>query len=193
MKEFFQRVVMVTLPRRQDRCDRSLAAMKRVGWPFLQPERFRAIDGGSNVVPTPTRWISGGGAFGCGQSHIQILQAALMDGIETLLVLEDDVEFKDTFVEELSVFMKEVPEDWECLMLGGQHMQPPEKISDAVVKCVNAQRTHAYAVRGRAIFDLCQMWQNSINHIDWDMGPFFGKRLRTYAPVRFIVGQSAGK
>ena len=121
LKNYFDRVVVISLRRRSDRLKRMQARMREVGWPFATPEVFDAIDGGSGTVPCPKRWISGGGAYGCQQSHIQVLQRALMDKVESILVLEDDCEFRPTFKKDVQKFVGSVPSDWEALMIGGQH------------------------------------------------------------------------
>ncbi|MGF1634322.1 MAG: hypothetical protein ACFCVE_10775, partial [Phycisphaerae bacterium] len=40
---------------------------------------------------------------------------------------------------------------------------------------------------------LLKLWLDTTNHIDWCMGPFAGKRGKTYAPDPFLVGQGAGR
>ena len=65
--------------------------MAAARWPFRQPVRFRAVDG--NSVPPPSWWPAGPGAWGCLRSHLRIFEDALMDGVDRLLVLEDDVCF----------------------------------------------------------------------------------------------------
>ena len=191
--ELFDRVVVISLRRRADRLAAFHQSLCASGWDMAEPTVFSAIDGGSGVVPCPNYWKSGGGAYGCQQSHVQVLQQALMDGIKSLLVFEDDAVFQAGFAGFLRRFVADVPADWECLMLGGQHMKDAVLVADGIVRCTNTQRTHAYAVYGDGIRDLCQLWQSSRNHIDWDMGPFFGQRLRTYAPDPFVVGQGAGR
>jgi hypothetical protein len=191
MKTFFDRVVVISLRRRQDRLRHMLARMDAVGWPFRAPEVFDAIDG--SAVPCPTNWRSGGGAYGCRQSHIQVLQRAIMDGVERILVLEDDAEFHDTFTDHAAAFVDRIPSEWECLMLGGQHMAAPEHVANGVVRCANTQRTHCYAATASGMLTLCKLWSESLHHIDWDMGPALGARRRTYAPSPFLVGQAAAR
>ena len=191
MKDFFDRVVVISLRRRADRMRRFLARVAACGWPFAEPQPFDAVDG--SAVPCPRQWKSGGGAFGCQQSHLRVLQNALMDGVERLLVMEDDAEFRSTFGADVEVFIKSVPDDWECLMLGGQHMAPPVPVSDGVVRCKNTQRTHCYAVNREGMATLARLWSESVNHIDWDMGPCLGQRGKTYAPSSFLAGQASSQ
>lgn len=193
MTQLFDRVVVISLRRRHDRLAAFYKSLCNSGWDMAEPELFNAVDGGSGAVPCPKYWKSGGGAYGCQQSHIQVLQRALMDNVKSILVFEDDATFRVGFAGSLRSFVATVPADWEALMIGGQHMHKPSPVSDGIVRCVNTQRTHAYALYGDAIRDLCQMWAGCRNHIDWDMGPFLGKRNRTYAPDPFLVGQGAGR
>jgi hypothetical protein len=188
-----ERTVVISLARREDRLFYFCDLIAACEWPFPEPDVFEAIDGGSGVVPVPAYWKSGGGAYGCQQSHIQVLQRALMDGVRSILVMEDDAVFRKDFGTQVTEFLDAVPDNWEALMLGGQHIARPEHLGGGIVKCRNSQRTHAYILRGNAIRDVCQLWEGSRHHIDWDMGPFLGKRVKTYAPDPFLVGQAASK
>ena len=191
MKDFFDRVVVISLRRRADRMRRFSARVASCGWPFAEPKTFDAVDG--NAVPCPRQWKSGGGAYGCQQSHLRVLHDALMDGVQRLLVMEDDAEFRSTFGADAAAFVKSVPADWECLMIGGQHMAPGVPVSDGVVRCKNTQRTHCYAVNRDGMAALAKLWSESVNHIDWDMGPCLGQRGKTYAPSSFLAGQASSQ
>ena len=194
IKTFFDAVYLINLKRRRDRLVRFQKIVKEVGgWPLKEWELIEAIDGGSGTVPPPPDWKSGGGAWGCRQSHILIHQKALMAGHEKILILEDDCELREDFIERLTKFLTIVPDDWECLMLGGQNMKEPELIVEGLVRCKNTQRTHALAFRGQAIRDVYQMYCGTNVHIDWRLGPFMGRRRQTYAPQPFIIGQTQGK
>lgn len=51
---------------------------------------------------------------GCLESHLNVIKQALKENIETLLIFEDDVKFKRPLTP-----LKNVPEDWDMLYLGG--------------------------------------------------------------------------
>jgi len=183
----FSRLVLINLPRRADRLAAFQQRARQTAFPAV--EIFPAIDG--SKVPAPDAWKSGGGAWGCMESHRQILQSCLIRGQHSVLVLEDDCLWRDTWADELENFLAGVPDDWECLMLGGQHMIDPPQVRPGVVRCRNAQRTHAYALRGPIIYDLLKLWTNTNHHCDWEMGPFMAQR-KCYAPQPFIFGQNQG-
>jgi hypothetical protein len=192
MHDFFDRIVVVNLKRRTDRLANFRRELERISWPFIEPIIFEAIDG--NIVPCPNGWQQGGGAWGCRQSEARILEQAIMDGVKHLLVLEDDACFFQDFNEQVNKFLTNVPKDFDGLMLGGQHIQPPKKVTESIVKCVNCQRTHAYSVKGRYMRDLYSKWMEPATkvHIDWLMGPMH-KNYNIYAPDPFIIGQDRSK
>ncbi len=83
----FQRVEVINLKSRPDRLARFYESLPE-DWPFRQPCAFAAIDG--SRVPVPAHWVAGEGAWGCFRSHYEIIERALNDGVESLMVLEDD-------------------------------------------------------------------------------------------------------
>ncbi len=99
----FDKIVLINLDRRADR----LAAFKAkiASIPELQSfTRCRAIHG--DTVGVPGFFVSGGGAWGCRQSHLRTLEDAMLDGIHSLLVLEDDCCFCPEFSSKLVTMPK---------------------------------------------------------------------------------------
>src|SRR5512139_232188 len=62
-------------------------------------QRYRAIEG--DKCPHPAWWRAGNGAWGCLMSHLRLAQDALMDGLPSYLVFEDDAVFSPDFAERL--------------------------------------------------------------------------------------------
>jgi len=184
----FDRIALINLDKRKDRLGSFKA--KIIDIPLFKDFiRYRAVHG--DTVTVPGFFVSGGGAWGCRQSHLQILQDAMMDNIDILLVLEDDVRFCPNFTEKLIKFMRDVPSDWNGLMLGGQDHNPGPAPTDVegIVRSRNTQRTHAYVVRGKeAMQDLYRIWAASDRHIDH----LFAKwqcKWNVYQPQPFLCGQ----
>ena len=198
----FDRVVCLNMKRHGDRWQRFVRSLPDP-WPFARPQRFEAVDGRATGCPD---WFPGDvGAFGCYRSHLRILEDALCDDIETLLVLEDDAIFVDDFAARAGAFIEEAPTDWHQLYFGGQHLSrandPPYRVSDNVLRCHNVNRTHGYAMRHAfikaAYHELCrpphEPQQQQEFHIDWRYGAMHQSgKWNVYAPMQWLVGQSAG-
>jgi len=198
---YFDRVVVLNLKRRPDRLARLNAALRECHWPFKHPTVFSAVDG--NLVPFPEGWQSGAGAWGCMRSHQRIFEEAMMDRVSSLLVLEDDVCFVADFVQKVADFLTVVPDDWDQLMFGGQHFNgngDPILVKPGVLRCIDCERTHCYAIRGDFLKNLYRRWIrggefNGEIHCDWIMGrdPQLQRKHKVYAPERFLVGQLCDK
>lgn len=191
LANYFDRIVVINLRRRPDRLGNFWGELDDHEWLLKKPELFYAVDG--NKVPVPKDWQDGGGAWGCMQSHRQILEQAIMDGVKRLLVLEDDMCLGPDFTTRINDFLQRVPDDWGQLMLGGQHINnTPVHVEEGIVKCTNCQRTHAYAVRGEYMRALYQHWCSTKGHCDHRMGEI-QHLYNVYAPDPFIFGQAEGK
>lgn len=194
------RVACVNLDRRPDRWERFVAGLP-ADWPWPKPERVSAIDG--QVCPPPDWWKQGPGAWGCYRSHLRIVEECLRDGVNSVLLLEDDAVFPEGFTARALEFMQHVPSDWGMVYLGGQHLManrsPPKQVNDRVVRPYNVNRTHAFALRGETMKKvykhLCdtKTWQRG-HHVDHHLGRFH-MRMRdpVYAPSEWLVGQAEGK
>lgn len=187
----FDRVVCISLKRRNDRRLRLKKLCRSNGWPFRPIEFFDAIDGGSGKIPVGRGFTSGGGAWGCRQSWVSVLERAMTDGVESILVLEDDAMWRPDFAEEAALFFNDLPADWEVAFLGGQNMQTPTKVTDRVARVRNCQRTHAIALRGQGILFVYQVIANADRHIDHLLGPACGRNRKAYQATPFLVGQAA--
>ena len=74
------------------------------------------------------------------QSHISLIKRSIEDGLDKVLVLEDD--FK--IIESLDN-LPEMPNDWDILYLGGDVLRKLEPTRNGWVRCVT-KKHHAYLV-----------------------------------------------
>jgi hypothetical protein len=197
----FERVVCVSLARRQDRWQKFLDQLPS-DWPFEPVELFNAVDGKKS--PAPDWWRAGNGAWGCLKSHLNILEECLQHGIESCLFLEDDAVCCDDFSNRVGKFLGSLPDDWGMIYLGGQHLwgkrNPPIQVNPDVYIPYNVNRTHAFAVRGkpmmRALYkhlNAFQGWQKA-QHIDHHLGRLHQRRENPiYCPNEWLIGQDEGR
>jgi hypothetical protein len=184
------RVVVLSLARRPDRL-RAFTKRLPYDWPYRLPRYVPAIDG--TTLSLPASWATAGaGAYGCALTHTGELRKAHRDGVEALLVLEDDVVFAPYFGTSVVEFVAELPDDAELVMLGGQHFVRPLKVSANVVRCIDTHRTHGYLIKRSAMPLVAEIWESTADHIDRS-----ARRVQafvpTYAPEPFLIGQAAGR
>lgn len=173
------------------RYDRRIAFWRQfpADWPLPRPRYVRAVDGAH--LTAPAHWRSGAASYGCALSHLSVLQDAMYHRRQAVLVFEDDALFTDDATDALQRFAEDVPDDWQLLLLGGQHMRPPRRVTQNVVRCRRASRTHAYIIRGPSIPALHELWSRARTDIDRGWGDL-QREVPTYAAWPFIVGQAAG-
>jgi Glycosyltransferase family 25 (LPS biosynthesis protein) len=188
LKTYFDRVVVINLDRRQDRWKAIQEKFASINWPFKEPERFSAYDG--EKLPAPIGWTSGPGTWGCLLSHREVLSRAIQDGLNNVLILEDDIFFAPDFEKRVVNFIKGVPLEWDQLMLGGQYFDTSKAfdISPEVRKVSLCHRAHAYAVRGNFMKYTYSKLCASYGHVDHIMNTF-QDRFHIYTPRHFLIGQ----
>lgn len=197
MKDTFERVTCITMPHTPKRWKRCMADMPE-DWPFREVEKVDATFGKKTGVPD--WWNSGKPAWGCYRSHLRIIEECLTRGIKSVLLLEDDFICCDNFAERIEIFLKRLPDDWEMLYLGGQHLHiarhPPEKINEQVYRPFNVNRTHAFALRGNGLrkiyshLNWVKDWKRG-HHIDHHLGRLVQRRkMPIYCPEQWLIGQN---
>lgn len=178
-------------------------------WPFQPIERVPAFVGEDATLPD---WYGGDekprykGAWGCLQSHLGIWRQALKDGLETVLIFEDDAVFAESFSQRALTFVRAVPADWDQIYFGGQHIDsgrcPPVRVNEHVILGNNVNRTHAYAITQEmmqfCIERLTKPWppQTPLNYYNFDFQlGFMHKRdgKKPYCPPQWLCGQAAGR
>lgn len=152
--------------------------------------------------PAPAWWHAGNGAWGCLMSHVRVVQDAVADGTEMLCVLEDDVCFHPRAKEMLDRMLREVPDDWDQIYLGGQHLKEPLPVPGRpfILRGVNVNRTHAFILRRRMFARYLQHILHAPDyiahgawHIDHQLGIAHERRdWNVYCPAWWLAGQDEG-
>lgn len=105
-----------------------------------------------NKESPPSSWKSGIGAYYFHLGVRGILQAALDDGVENLLFIEDDLFFTEDFDEVVEKATKQLADlpDWDMLYYGANHSGHRTTIlSDNVLKLHGSYTTHCMGIRRR--------------------------------------------
>ena len=198
--DIFERVYCINLDRRPDRWETFRKNLPDP-WPFRKPERFPAFDG--EKCPPPDWWKQGKGAWGCFRSHLAIIERCLNDGVNSVLIFEDDAAFDSDFAEKAVLYLASIPDLKGMVYFGGQHLRaerhPPIRLNEHVYLAYNLNRAHAYGVVGREALQavyrhLCRNDWNPAHHIDHHYGRLHESgEIYVYSPARWMVGQGPGK
>lgn len=147
----FDRVCIINLPERADRRRAVTRELQRQGL-TVDGDRVRFVDG---IRPDGPGDFPSTGARGCFLSHLQVLSEARADGVQRLLVLEDDVMFTAVLASANSLGTALKRDDWHLAYPG--HAQPPLpgplrwERSSAPLVCA-----HCYVVHGDALDTLIE-------------------------------------
>lgn len=130
-----EHIFIITLPHRKDRLNLITSQLDSFG---LEYEVFNGVNG-KNIK---AKYESDNGNVGCTASHGQVLQRAQIMGLNNCLVLEDDCELSDDFLQRITDL--QLPNNWDLCYLSGTHREQPIKVNDILSRCVRTLTTHAY-------------------------------------------------
>jgi GR25 family glycosyltransferase involved in LPS biosynthesis len=179
---------LINLKRRPDRLAQSLREWDNTGLP--KPIIFEAVDG--TQVEPPEGWRAPREANGCRLSHISILQKELAN--DQVAIFEDDCLFVHDFPERYQELMDSLPDDWDAVFFGGQHVDKPLHTPiPNLVRAQNCHRTHGYMIRGKYMKHMLDVWSNCKTHLDFVWGMFHQKSWNVYCPTQWLCGQFPSK
>ncbi len=135
---------VINLPHRKDRLEQLKIPVELSGGSH---EVFRATDGSKFKFERSKRMR---GHLGCWDSHRRIMEEIKDKGNGTTLILEDDCDFNEKVLI-FSKYLRELPEDWDLLYLGGINQDAPESYSDHLDLAKNILQTHAYIIKDKFI------------------------------------------
>lgn len=148
-----------------------------------------------NDVEKPEWWESSANRWALVQNFIDILSSDTSD--EDILIFEDDCTFSEDFEEKYTAFLNEVPNDWDMLYLGAQHVAAPLQVSDGVLELRNSICGHAIIYRNSIKQELIEYYQEPrwgcMHMPDQRRGQAMAAgKFKAYSPLINICGQSEG-
>lgn len=200
INDYFDKIYCINLDRRPDRWEENcLPQFEKLG---LDVERLSATDGKTLDIPhTDVYKAELAGSY----SHLNAIKKAKEDGVKTLLLLEDDVVFHENANEMFDKTIGNVPQDWDYLFFGGNHVGGFRNVSHGVVKIGRSYAIHACGIKESSYDIMIQHLENKINTVMSDLSVthkpsvaadyFLGdlhKVLNTYCFIPHIAWQLDG-
>ena len=142
----------INLEHRTDRKTHVVEQLTNLGLPNV--ERFNAIK-------------MENGAIGCSMSHLKILQQALQNKLDHVLIVEDDITFlnPNLFKANFETFLQRNGTNWDVILLAGNNMPPYDKVDDVCIKVKRCQTTTGYLVNGPYIKKLMDNFKMGVTHL----------------------------
>lgn len=146
----FDRIVCINLDEREDRW----ARVQQTTAPLLgsvKLERFSAIK--PDLAQDPVH----NGRAGCLLSHRRVIEKAHRDGVESVLVFEDDLGFDGAFDDRIKPTVESLQQTkWDLFYLGMTPKAPLLPAGEGLVKTLGGTTTHAIAYHRRAMSTLLE-------------------------------------
>jgi glycosyl transferase family 25 len=138
----------------EHRVDRKLHVEEQLSNMGLKGERFNAIK-------------TTNGAIGCSMSHLKILQNAINNNLDHIMIIEDDITFiePDVFKHQINKFFELHGNKWDVILLAGNNFPPYKQIDDTCIKVSRCQTTTGYIVNGHYIKVLAQNIKMGLTHL----------------------------
>lgn len=181
----------VNLAHRTDRWEHFLEEQKFLG---IDVTRFEAVDGKTcgrkPGKPPVVGWSTISlGNLGNVLSQRQIIKRSQEDGKDSVCIFEDDVEFDK--MRDIPDFLCRIPNDWDMIYFGGNHMEPLLPISDTVGKCIFTLACHAVIIKNTMYNKILDITENLAAPIDLYYA-MLHPHYNVYAPIKPIAWQMDG-
>lgn len=201
INQFFDYIYCINLNRRTDRWQ---AVQKELSKHGIKATRFEALDGyelSFKHIPTVSMekkkfYFPGDDQINTREaglifSHKMILLDAIAHGYNNILILEDDIVFKDNFAQMFDTAVKELPSDWDMFYLGGMNWFGNDKpYSDNLRIANKTLGTYAVGIN-HTVFEKLLDLSNLKEHIDITYAKLL-RDMNSYIANPHLVGQTIG-
>jgi GR25 family glycosyltransferase involved in LPS biosynthesis len=179
--EYFDKVFLINLDKRKDRLDRCNDIFEKNNVRDLV-ERFPGIvpDPSDDIPYTKDTEKIKVPLYGCLLSHVNIIKRAKAEGLKSILVFEDDVDFINIESIEKSVDQLK-NRDWSLFYLGANTHVPLEKVDENLLILKRGYATHAVAYH-ESFYDyfIENFEQKKIHIIDVWLSDFGQENFKSY-------------
>jgi len=156
LNEIVEKTYLINMEKRQDRLALSSIQLKNNN---IEYEVFPAIDGSKIYNDT----FMNNGQYGNYLSHLGILEKCVEQGIKTIAIFEDDVEFCEGFGSKFEQWFSLIPENWDMVYLGHNRIAGIDIPTGhpEIVKIIGAYAIHAFMLNEKAIHAAYEYLKNN--------------------------------
>lgn len=155
VNDFFEKAIFTNCDHRTDRLAQFTEETAKYG---IVAERFKGL-----VYHNPDNYPVDPGNFNPGVvgtilTMYNVVKEAKDLGLKNFLFFEDDAIFHEDFVAFFDKFIRQVPEDWCLLYLGGQNVETPIPVSDNINRVTKVFYVHAVGFNSRIYDEVLELF-----------------------------------
>jgi hypothetical protein len=177
----YDKIYIINLEHRTDRKESVIKQLEKEG--ITNYEFINAVNGTDSTILKKFNKIRKNGSkigtpghLGCLLSHKKVLLKAKEDNVKQFMILEDDVIFKDGFMDRLNdVFLP----DWECIYLSAP-LEEKKLFFNGWAKHSKYCTTHAMIIKASIIDYLLDLLKDCDDYIDRIYSHTLQKHKKTY-------------
>ena len=157
INDYFDKIYCINLDRATERWNTISEQFDRLN---ITVERFSAIE--------PELGCNGllKGEIGCMRSHYEVIKKANDLGLKNVFVFEDDAVLVDDFENKFSLFVENIPNDWDFIYLGGNHVGGLNKINNYVNKMNYSFTAHSMAINNNMYQSILETLKQEQKQVD---------------------------
>ena len=159
LNDYFDKIYCINLDRRVDRWEECQKIFSKNN---LEVERFSAIDG--NETPYNLGYPYDNELAGA-ISHLNVVKKAKELCLKNVLILEDDVVFHNDLNTLFPEFIKQLPNNWEGFLFGGNHVGGRIHITPNISKVKRSYALHAYGLNEKSYDHIINYMGHKINRV----------------------------
>jgi GR25 family glycosyltransferase involved in LPS biosynthesis len=186
--ERFDKVYCINLDKRPDRLENFDKQVKKYN--LGEYVRVSAFDGSNLNYDTKTTNGVSNGAFGLLTTNIKIINEAISENLNSILIIEDDCYFTDEIID-IDTYFDCLPNDWDMLYMGGNHLVQPTIINEKIGKVYSTYTTHFVGIKSTIFQDILKNIEPKHQPIDVIYSNIHNK-YNTYTFIPAIAKQQKG-
>lgn len=130
------------------------------------------------------------GEIGCFLSHQALMRLAFSTNLSSICIIEDDVRFKENFVNDFEEFRSNVPWQWEMmhLSISAMHFEKPKPINGVVQQLQHTYGLQFCIYRRSAI--QCYYQRFNIDSLERPIDNYWRQlhyKLQVFGPVKELI------
>jgi GR25 family glycosyltransferase involved in LPS biosynthesis len=186
INKYCDAIFYINLSRRTDRLQSIQTECAKYN---IRATHFNAIDG--NLLNYKIDSSISNGQIGCLSSHIEIIKICKDNKYKKIMILEDDVIFKNN-IKHISHYINRLPVNWDMFYLTGNNLFGLKPINNLIYRTNGTLSTAAYMIRSSIFNQILDIANNTIEH---PIDTYYAKMhqyINAYVGVPSLAYQMAG-